>query len=307
MNNTPQNTVESQVIDINEMPQAMIRPSNPLIEQAAPKKTRNQKDKMNQYIKRQVIDNPNDIMEDIISENKRLRKELEKIRNLYIQEMKTNEEIRNGLLEQRLENQIKRVHRQIFFYYNSFNIIIGKQGAGKTTFIMKELAKLNKIEHQYEAIIYVSQNAGEDETFKELKDLIKTPIYGMNYEKFMPALMQYYKQPQEKHLLIILEDASFALMKEDKTWGEIITRLRHLKTTIIVNLHIWKALNPSFKTQIATIIIFKGYSKENFGYIYRQTAGSATNSVAYYLYQSINQNEVLKIDNLTGDLRIIKR
>ncbi|EDR23766.1 hypothetical protein, conserved [Entamoeba dispar SAW760] len=265
--------------------------------------------------------------------------------------MKTNEEIRNGLLEQRLEfmefdnfeyddindyreeedddddigeeeidkeikerlsnikgeNQIKRVHRQIFFYYNSFNIIIGKQGAGKTTFIMKELAKLNKIEHQYEAIIYVSQNAGEDETFKELKDLIKTPIYGMNYEKFMPALMQYYKQPQEKHLLIILEDASFALMKEDKTWGEIITRLRHLKTTIIVNLHIWKALNPSFKTQIATIIIFKGYSKENFGYIYRQTAGSATNSVAYYLYQSINQNEVLKIDNLTGDLRIIKR
>ena len=29
------------------------------------------------YIKRQVIDNPNDIMEDIISENKRLRKELE--------------------------------------------------------------------------------------------------------------------------------------------------------------------------------------------------------------------------------------
>ncbi|BFU26466.1 hypothetical protein, conserved [Entamoeba histolytica] len=308
---------------------------------------------MNQYIKRQLNDNLNDLMEDIISENKRLRKEIEKIRNMYNQEMKTNEEIRNGLLEQRLEfmefdnfeddntneyreeyeeyedddigeeeidkeikerlsnikgeNQIKKVHRQIFFYYNSFNIIIGKQGAGKTTFIMKELAKLNKIEHQYEAIIYVSQNAGEDETFNQLKGLIKTPIYGMNYEKFMPALMQYYKQPQEKHLIIILEDASFALMKEDKTWGEIITRLRHLKTTIIVNLHIWKALNASFKTQIATIIIFKGYSKENFGYIYRQTAGSATNSVAYYLYQSINQNEVLKIDNLTGDLRIIKR
>ena len=63
---------------------------------------------------------------------------------------------------------------------------------------MKELIKMNKIEHLYGAVIYVSQSAGEDETFKELKDLIKTPIYGMNYEKFMPALMQYYKQPQEK-------------------------------------------------------------------------------------------------------------
>ncbi|EAL47435.1 hypothetical protein CL6EHI_145450 [Entamoeba histolytica] len=274
MNNTQQNIFETQPNENNELPQVLIRATNPTIEEAAPKKTRNQKDKMNQYIKRQLNDNLNDLMEDIISENKRLRKEIEKIRNMYNQEMKTNEEIRNGLLEQRLEfmefdnfedddtneyreeyeeedddddigeeeidKEIKErlIHRQIFFYYNSFNIINGKQGAGKTTIIMKELAKLNKIEHQYEAIIYVSQNAGDDETFNQLKGLIKTPIYGMNYEKFMPALMQYYKQPQEKHLIIILEDATFALMKEDKTWGEIITRLRHLKTTIIMAMHI---------------------------------------------------------------------
>ncbi|GAB1224748.1 hypothetical protein ENUP19_0217G0017 [Entamoeba nuttalli] len=177
----------------------------------------------------------------------------------------------------------------------------------KTTFILKELIKMNHIEHLYGAIIYVAQNAGEDETFKQLKDLIKTPIYGMNYEKFMPALVQYYKQAREKHLLIILEDATFEMMKADKTWGEIITRLRHLKTTIIVNMHIWKSLNASFKTQVATIIIFKGYSKENFSYIFRQTAANSSGTVAYYLYLGMDKKQVLKIDNLTGDVNVIKK
>ncbi|EDR23100.1 hypothetical protein EDI_235840 [Entamoeba dispar SAW760] len=215
--------------------------------------------------------------------------------------------VNNKLSQIKVGNTIRRVHPQIFFYYNSFNIVLGKQGTGKTTFIMKELIKLSKIQHLYQAVIYVSQNAGEDETFKQLKELTTLPIYGMNYEKFMPALMQYYKQPQEKHLLIILEDASFALMKEDKSWGEIITRLRHLKTTIIVNMHIWKGLNASFKTQVATIVIFKGYSKENFGYIFRQTAANASSNVAYYMYLSMESDQVLKIDNLTGEIKIIKR
>ncbi|EAL43411.1 hypothetical protein KM1_323880 [Entamoeba histolytica HM-3:IMSS] len=103
MSNTQQNIFETQPNENNELPPVLIRATNPTIEEAAPKKTRNQKDKMNQYIKRQLNDNLNDLMEDIISENKRLRKEIEKIRNMYNQEMKTNEEIRNGLLEQRLE------------------------------------------------------------------------------------------------------------------------------------------------------------------------------------------------------------
>ncbi|GAB1220229.1 hypothetical protein ENUP19_0332G0010 [Entamoeba nuttalli] len=217
------------------------------------------------------------------------------------------EMIEDKLSEIKEGNKIQKVHHQIFFYYNSLNIVLGKQGTGKTTFILKELIKMNHIEHLYGAIIYVAQNAGEDETFKQLKDLIKTPIYGMNYEKFMPALVQYYKQAREKHLLIILEDATFEMMKADKTWGEIITRLRHLKTTIIVNMHIWKSLNASFKTQVATIIIFKGYSKENFSYIFRQTAANSSGTVAYYLYLGMDKKQVLKIDNLTGDVNVIKK
>ncbi|EDR29521.1 hypothetical protein EDI_142110 [Entamoeba dispar SAW760] len=271
--------------DITETPKEEIK---------AKKNKTNNKEKMNQFIKRQMNDDPIDVMMDIIEENKRLRKELERIGLLLINENRMNEKLRNGVLNERK----MRVN---------LNIILGKQGTGKTTFIMKGLIKINKIEHLYGAVIYVTKNVGEDETFKELKDLIKTPIYGMNYKKFIPALIQYYKQPQEKHLLIILEDALFALMKEDKTWGEIITRLRHLKTTIIVNMHIWKSLNASFKIQVATIIIFKGYSKENFNYIFRQTAANTSGFIGYYLYLGMNKEQILKIDNLTGDISIIKK
>ncbi|EDR24598.1 hypothetical protein EDI_175970 [Entamoeba dispar SAW760] len=310
-----------------ELPPCPDITETPKEETKAKKNKTNNKEKMNQFIKRQMNDDPIDVMMDIIEENKRLRKELERIRLMNYFDINTedssdiedesevdeigidkiDEIVNNRLSKIKEGNKIQEVHHQIFFYYNSLNIILGKQGTGKTTFIMKELIKMNKIEHLYGAVIYVSQSAGEDETFKELKDLIKTPIYGMNYEKFMPTLIQYYKQPQEKHLLIILEDALFALMKEDKTWGEIITRLRHLKTTIIVNMHIWKSLNPSFKTQVATIIIFKGYSKENFNYIFRQTAANTSGFIGYYLYLGMNKDQLLKIDNLTGDISVIKK
>ena len=44
-----------------------------------------------------------------------------------------------------MKNKIELIHPQINFYYNSFNLCIGKQGCGKTTLIIKELYKLSKV------------------------------------------------------------------------------------------------------------------------------------------------------------------
>ena len=54
---------------------------------------------------------------------------------------KIDEIVNNRLSKIKEGNKIQEVHHQIFFYYNSLNIILGKQGTGKTTFIMKELIK----------------------------------------------------------------------------------------------------------------------------------------------------------------------
>ncbi|EDR23220.1 hypothetical protein EDI_255120 [Entamoeba dispar SAW760] len=55
-------------------------------------------------------------------------------------------------------------------------IKFNKQETRKATFIMNKLIKMNRIEHLYEVVIYVLQNTGEDKTFKQLKDLIKTSL-----------------------------------------------------------------------------------------------------------------------------------
>ena len=56
-----------------------------------------------------------------------------------------------------MKNKIELIHPQINFYYNSFNLCIGKQGCGKTTLIIKELYKLCTLPQNalYDTFIYV--------------------------------------------------------------------------------------------------------------------------------------------------------
>ena len=56
---------------------------------------------------------------------------------------KINEVVENRLSKIQDDNRITKVHEQIFFYYNSFNVLLGKQGTGKTTFIVKKILILN--------------------------------------------------------------------------------------------------------------------------------------------------------------------
>ena len=57
-----------------------------------------------------------------------------------------------------VKDQIEEIHPQIDFYYNSFNICLGKQGSGKTALCLKELIKLSKIpNHLYNLILYVAR------------------------------------------------------------------------------------------------------------------------------------------------------
>lgn len=206
------------------------------------------------------------------------------------------------------ENQITKVHPQTFFYYNSFNVILGKQGTGKTTFIMKELIKLNKIETKYKRVLYVSEGGGKDNTFIALKNCIKLPIFVLSFEEATTTLNEFYNSNSnnDDHTIIILEDGSFLFEKKNEIWGQWICKLRHLKTTIFINIHIWRGLNPMFKTQISCVIAFKGFSKEVIQRVVSQTASDCVYLTVLYLYLGMQNDEVLKIDNIKGKITIVK-
>ena len=185
---------------------------------------------------------------------------------------------------------ISYIDKDINFKYNSFNICIGKQGTGKTTSILKELIKLSmKNIDSYHLIIYVSNNSSDD-TFNNLYKYINIPIVKTDYEHLDKQYEQliklkdiYNKMIDEEiendkniletlyinnfnlkrlHILILIDDAAFVLKNEKSKWFKWLCQLRHLNTTIFMCIQIWKSINPSLITQITSIQLFSGYSRQ---------------------------------------------
>ena len=213
-----------------------------------------------------------------------------------------------GTLDPRVKNKIEPIHPQIDFYYNSFNICLGKQGSGKTTFMMYELIKLSQIDSLYQGILYIAPTCN-DFTFNTLKTLIgnKIPIFHCTFEDSIQTLTDYFEKFKEgiNHLFIIIEDATFLLNKENTIWYSWICSLRHLRATIWANLHIWKGINPTLKSQITSVFVMKGFSRDNMQYVYRQSSIDRDFNAFYIIYTTLKEHQVLSINNITNKLEII--
>ena len=226
---------------------------------------------------------------------------------------------------------ISKISDNINFKYNSFNIFLGKQGTGKTTSILKELMKLSTIKNDYHLIIYVSNNSSDD-TFNKLKNYINIPTVKTDYqhlnqqfeqliklkdtynkmidgetEKNAEILPELYINDFSKdrlHTFILMDDAAFVLKNENNPWFKWLCQLRHLNTTVALCLQIWKSINPSLKSQITNISIFKGYSRQQLNFIYQQIAVDVDFNEFMRMYNKLNTRQKLIIDCVEGEIRI---
>ena len=226
---------------------------------------------------------------------------------------------------------ISKISDNINFKYNSFNIFLGKQGTGKTTSILKELMKLSTIKNDYHLIIYVSNNSSDD-TFNKLKNYINIPIVKTDYqhlnqqfeqliklkdtynkmidgetEKNAEILPELYINDFSKdrlHTFILMDDAAFVLKNENNPWFKWLCQLRHLNTTVALCLQIWKSINPSLKSQITSINIFKGYSRQQLNFIYQQIAVDVDFNEFMRMYNKLNTRQKLIIDCVEGQIKI---
>ena len=243
----------------------------------------------------------------------------------------------NDLLDYELNKDtsnklISYIDKDINFKYNSFNICIGKQGTGKTTSILKELIKLSmKNIDSYHLIIYVSNNSSDD-TFNNLYKYINIPIVKTDYEHLDKQYEQLIKLKDiynkmidgeiEKdknilealcidnfnlkrlHTLILMDDAAFVLKNENSKWFKWLCQLRHLNTTIFMCIQIWKSINPSLITQITSIQLFPGYSRQQVNYIYNQICVDMKFDDLYDLYVKIPQKHKIIIDLVELTLKV---
>ena len=219
---------------------------------------------------------------------------------------------------------ISHIDDDVNFKYNSFNICIGKQGTGKTTSILKELIKLSiKKPDSYHLIIYVSNNSSDD-TFNNLYKYINIPIVKTDYEHLdkqfgeLIKIKDKYNEmvdnkiPKDEsilsslyiddfnlkrlHTFILMDDAAFILKNEKSMWNKWLCQLRHLNTTVFMCIQIWKSINASLKSQITSIQLFPGYSRQQVNYIYNQICVDMKFDDLYDLYTKIAQKHKLIID-----------
>lgn len=206
-----------------------------------------------------------------------------------------------------VHNIIEPIHSQIHFYYNSINIAIGKQGCGKTSFLCKQLIMLSQVPNQpYSAILYVGKG-DVDYTFMKLKQFFRIPVFMCTYDKFLAMFQQYCKEREQdnSHVFIIFEDASFVFQKENQEWNNIICRLRHLRCTVWMNIHVWKSVSTTFKSQLTTAFIFKGFSREQMMWMYRQMSVAISFPNLWGGYSMMTGRQCLKIDNIDSKCQVI--
>ena len=247
--------------------------------------------------------------------------------NLKVNEL-INYEINN--ISRKKQIHIQKISDQINFKYNSFNIYVGKQGTGKTTSVLKELMKLSTIKNDYHLIIYVI-DIENDDTLNKLKYYINIPIVKTNYQKFNSQFEQLIKLkdvynkmvdgeiPKDNsilnrlyvkdfnkdrlHTFILMDDAAFVLNKENECFKWLF-QLRHLNCTVGLCIQLWKNINPAFKSQITSINIFKGYSRQQLNHIFQQISVNVDFNEFMRIYNKVDYRNKLIIDCVEGEIRI---
>jgi hypothetical protein len=81
------------------------------------------------------------------------------------------------------------VHPEILFRYCSLNLLVSRQGVGKTYTIMREMIKLSQLPNfgEYIAFIYVSDKINDD-TVNAMIKLIKIRVRHVDYADFLLVL-----------------------------------------------------------------------------------------------------------------------
>ena len=91
------------------------------------------------------------------------------------------------------KEKLERIHPQSYLYRNSVNILVGKQGSGKTFTCAYEIAKISQLHDETHLLVIVCKDENkEDPTIKSLASMIDLPIEYVNEsnaEEYMRNLL----------------------------------------------------------------------------------------------------------------------
>lgn len=251
-------------------------------------------------------------------QNKSINKKVDKLMDEKLSKLKGN------LIEK--ENEV------LDFKNNSFNILIGKQGASKTASVLRELLKLNYIEHNFHLCILVSNNS-DDQTVSALIDSIDLPVVKSNYNEVESKLedlfelkTEYNKMiegtiPKDPEILyalrlnkfgknrlqtiILLDDANYVLDKKSKSkFKKWLAQCRHLNIVVFCCLQNWGTIDASLKDCLSSTFIYRGFPIDRLRHIHRQINTGMDFKSFYELYNKLKPRQKIIVDQINSEVEI---
>ena len=259
--------------------------------------------------------------------HRKKKKKYEKNLEQKVQKI-VNKELKTGT-----KKFISKVHPDINFRYNSFNIVVGNQGTSKTTTVMKEIMKLSYVDHDYHLLIYVTDNES-DETFQKLSEYIDFQIVQCNYDEVEEVFdevvrlknrynkMQKEEIPRDEsilddlfiddfekdrlHTYIMFDDASFIFDKNSKSrFKKWLCQCRHLNITAVCIIQIWGSLDSKLKSQLSSVMIARGFSRQICQLILRQVATDVSFDDFWEEYIKLQQYQKIFFDCVDNTMKVL--
>jgi hypothetical protein len=222
--------------------------------------------------------------------------------------MSTLDEYADSILEQLNEeydddSSISALHPDLTFKSNSVNLLIGKRGSGKTTFVMKELIKLSLLGGcGYTEVFFVTDKE-HDDTVEKFRPAIRFPITFVptkDGEELIAQLTlsknELRKQGKRVGHTIIFFDDCINLFTKTSPLAKRLYENRQALITYILAMQDVHGVSSSMKTNINTLVLFGGFSAAKFNSLFYQVPLPIEKKEFYQKYKDLSPNQYYVIN-----------
>ena len=249
-----------------------------------------------------------------------------------------NNSVKQALIDN--ENAIKKerlepIHPQTIVYKNSVNILVGKQGSGKTFTCVYEIAKITQLHPEtHLLVVFCKDENKEDPTVKALANMINVPIEYVvedEAEEYVRNLLEakrLYDEAVETgnfeniteettetlkindfsrpylHTIFLFNDIAKSKLFNRATnyFNQLLPICRHIQVSFFLNVQFWKSLPPEIKANATLVFIFGGFDIRQLYYIFSQIPTSLGVKELIDFYRSMGKHDKLIIDCENGDV-----
>ena len=225
----------------------------------------------------------------------------------------------------------------IFFKYNSVNLVIGKRGSGKTYAVGREALKLALIPNcPYTQIFYITDKV-RDDTFERIIELLQNTGIQVSWVKTNDAIKVIQTitaakgklacskwcedNPEDAeifrkcmnsklsrlgvipHTLIIFDDC-IGLFKKDSQLSKKLFENRQSRITYILILQDVQGISASMKANIDSLLLFGGFPKSKWNILTYQLPPF---DFTYYDYAQLDVHDYVLFDYIDNSITIKRR